>query len=442
MFSGYPMTIACAAVVLSILTNGTAQTTRDLHQAISKIKAIDNHSHVEQLMPEGKGDEEGDVISCGGLEFVSPPPLRLRGDHGSYRVARRDLFGFDREKMTDGDLKDYLALKQRARLEKGDAYPNWILDKLNIETMFANRIAMGRGLKSPRFRWVSYGDPYMLPFNTTRIRAANSDTRFFYAQEEKLQRLLMREAKVTTLPPTLDAYLKRFVTPMLERQKAEGVVAVKFVAAYYRSLEFDDVQLAEAERIYARHRMSEPSPSEYKRFQDFVFRYVAAESGRLGLVVHIHTGGGCGHYFNLRTANPLLLESVLNDPKLRSTSFVLIHGGYPFVDETAFLLEKPNVYADFSAQTFLLSPESLGRVLRNWLEYEPEKILFGSDASAGGPDVGWEESASATTANAREALVEALSTMISSREITYDRALELANMVLRNNARKLYKLGN
>ncbi len=32
--------------------------------------------------------------------------------------------------------------------------------------------------------------------------------------------------------------------------------------------------------------------------------------------------------------------------------------------EAGLLLEKPNVYADFSAQTFLATPKALGRVLR------------------------------------------------------------------------------
>ena len=131
---------------------------------------------------------------------------------------------------------------------------------------------------------------------------------------------------------------------------------------------------------------------------------------------------------------------MLNDPSLRKTNFVLVHGGYPFTDATAFLLEKPNVYADFSAQTFLLPPQSLSKVLRAWLEYEPEKILFGTDASPAGPGVGWEESAWLTSHTAREALAIALSEMIHDSEIDRVRALELAGMVLRENARRLYKL--
>ncbi len=251
----------------------------------------------------------------------------------------------------------------------------------------------------------------------------------------------LAELKLNSLPTTLDLYLSRVVTPTLVRQKREGAVAVKFVAAYMRPLDFADITKNEAERVYARYaRGGEPSWNEYKKLQDFLFRYIVREAGRLGLVVHLHTGGGCGHFFNLSGSNPLLLESVLNDLSLRKTNFVLVHGGYPFVKETEFLIEKPNVYADFSAQTFLLTPQALSRVLRDLLEYEPEKILFGTDASPATPEVSWEESAWMTSKTAREALAIALTGMMNDSEVSHTRALELARMVMRDNAIRLYEL--
>lgn len=428
-------------ILLYTAADVPSQAVVELLEQISKIKAVDNHSHVEKVTEQGKPDLDGDAIGCGGLEFISPPPLRLRTDNPIYLDAWRGLFGFASPDMSAGRIQEYLRIKQAAIQTKGDNYPAWILDKLNIDVMLANRVAMGKGLNNKRFRWVSYGDPFLLPFETKKVRQANSDQRFFYSQEEKLFRRYLTEAKIARLPSTLDLYFRRFVTPTLERQKDEGAVGIKFVAAYYRSLEFDTVSKQEAEKIYRAYvNGGEPGPLLYKKFQDYVFRYVAAEAGRLGLAVHIHTGGGCGHYFNLRTANPILLESVLNDPALRKTNFVLIHGGYPYTNETAFLMEKPNVYADFSAQTFLLPPQSLSKVLRSWLEYEPEKVLFGSDASPASPEVGWEESAWMTTNTARRALAIALSNMIADGEISWERALELARMVLRENALRLYKL--
>lgn len=430
-------------LLLLVQTHATiAQTKPDpsLLTEINRIRAIDNHAHVMSVAgASGQEDKEFDAIACGGLEFISPPPMRLRIDNVIYTGAWRELYGYKHgESMRENNVRELVEEKRRVMREQGDNYPAWVLDKLNIETMFANRVGPGRGLTAPRFRWVSYGDPLMLPLSTASLRV-NPDKRFFYAQEEALLKRDLAALKVTSLPPTLDLYLRRIVTPALERRKQDGAVAVKFVAAYMRPLEFADVSHADAAVVYARYaRGGEPPWNSYKKLQDFLFRYIAREAGRLGLVIHIHTGGGCGHYFNLSNANPLLLESVVNDPDLRKTNFVLIHGGYPFVKETKFLLEKPNVYADFSAQTFLLSPRALSRGLRDLLEYEPEKVLFATDASPATPEVSWEESAWMTNKTAREALAIALTGMMKDGDITRERASELARMVMRENAIRLY----
>jgi predicted TIM-barrel fold metal-dependent hydrolase len=424
-------------IALLLVTTTPAQTTNQtLLAEINQIKAIDNHAHVMSSAT----DQEFDAIACGGLELISPPPVRLRFEN--YIGAWRVLYSYNgKDDLSPDSVREFLAVKQRVMREQGEKYPAWILDKLNIETMFANRIRPAKTLPQPRFRWVGYGDPLMLPLSTKTLSEADSDKRFFYQQEEKQLRDYLRALRVQQLPSTFDQYLAKVVTPTLERLKREGAIALKFVTAYMRPLNFDKVPANVAARVYVRYRLSgEPAWTEQKQLQDFLFRYIAREAGRLGLVVHIHTGGGCGHYYNLSNGNPLLLESVVNDPSLRKTNFVLIHGGYPFVKEAEFLLEKPNIYADFSAQTFLLTPAALSRVLRSWLEYEPEKILFATDASPATPEVSWEESAWFTNRTAREALAIALAGMVEDGDITRDRALELARMVLRENAIKLYGL--
>jgi uncharacterized protein len=229
------------------------------------------------------------------------------------------------------------------------------------------------------------------------------------------------------------------VTPTLERHKRQGAVAVKFEAAYLRSLDFAEAAEADARRIYRQYvGGSQASATEYKTLQDFLFRYVAREAGRLSLAVHIHTGAGAGGYFNIATSNPMLLESALNDPSLRKTNFVLVHGGWPFPMQAASLLDKPNVYLDYSAQTFMLYPRALGQNLRTFLEFAPEKVMFGTDAFAFGPEVGWEEVAWVSAKTGREALALALTGMLNDRELTRAQASEVARMVLRDNARRLY----
>lgn len=100
-------------------------------------------------------------------------------------------------------------------------------------------------------------------------------------------------------------------------------------------------------------------------------------------------------------------------------------------------MSKPNVYADFSGQTFLLYPRELSEILRSWLESYPDKILFGTDAFAFGPEVDWGEVGWLSNTTARQALALALTGMMNDGEITRERAVELARMVLHDNAAKL-----
>ena len=335
---------------------------------------------------------------------------------------------------------ELIATKERSKQEQGDRYSAWVLDQLGIETEFANRVAMGRGLVVPRFRWVPFDDALLFPLDTTALQIT-PDRKFFYGREAQLLKRYMSQAQVTGLPPTLEEYLARVVTPTLERQKTEQALAVKFEATYLRMLDFSPVSESDAATIYAHYvRGGVPNPTEYKLLQDYIFRHIAREAGRLHLPVHFHTGAGCGSYFKLSGADPLLLESVVDDPALRKTTIVLVHGGWPFTKETAFLFTKPNVYADYSEQTWLLSPRELAHNLRTWLEWYPERVMFGTDLYPGSGQIDWEEIGWVTAHDAREALAIALSAMIRDGLISPERALEIAYMVLYDNAARLYGL--
>jgi predicted TIM-barrel fold metal-dependent hydrolase len=96
------------------------------------------------------------------------------------------------------------------------------------------------------------------------------------------------------------------------------------------------------------------------------------------------------------------------------------------------------VYADFSAQTFIRYPRDLSETIRRWLEFAPEKVLFATDAFALTPEVGWEEVGWLSARTGRDALALALTGMLRDGEITRGRASELAHMVLRENAARLY----
>jgi predicted TIM-barrel fold metal-dependent hydrolase len=281
----------------------------------------------------------------------------------------------------------------------------------------------------------------MLPLSTKSERAANPDYRALYPLEGRLLERYLTQLHLTKVPATLDAYLRTVVTPTLERQRREGCVAVKFEAAYLRALDFGDTPAATARRVYARYAAGgEPTHAEYKDLQDYLFRYIARESGRLGMAVHIHSLEGAGGFYRAAGSDPLLLEPAFNDSTLRGTTFVIVHGGGMYAAHTGAMFWKPNVYADISMMSVVYSPTMLAGILRGWLTQFPEKVLFGTDAFAGGPDAGWELAAWIGTSSARHALAIALTGMMRDGEISRGRAEEIATMVMRGNASKLYGL--
>lgn len=412
---------------------------RDLLAEIFKIKAIDNHAHpLKYVAPGEKPDDEFDALPLDAI-VPFPLPVRLSPTNLEFVRAWHDLYRYSYNDMSLAHVRELMATKQQVLKERGDAFPAWVLDQLNIETMFANRVAMGRGLTAPRFRWVAFDDPLIFPLNNEAAGRSNPDYRGFFPGEERLLKRYLGDLGVRALPLSLDEYLRKIVTPTLERQKRNGAVAVKFEAAYLRKLDFDDPDETRARGTYARFvRGGEPPANGYKALQDFLFYYVAREAGRLGMAVHIHCIEGAGGFYRQSGSNPLLLESVFNDPALRKTNFVVVHGGYPFTKEMGSLMSKPNVYADFSAQTFFTYPRELSDILRNWLEFYPDKILFGTDAFSFGPEVDWGEVAWLSNTTARQALALALTGMMNDGEINRERALELARMVLHENAVHLY----
>src|SRR5258706_7991256 len=412
---------------------------RDLLTEISKIKAIDNHAQPPKYVAQGeKADDEYDTLP---LEAIVPFPLPVRLSPANLEFVRawRELYRYSHDDMSEAHMRELMAAKSRVLQERGDAFPAWVLDQLNIETMFANRVAMGRGLAAPRFRWVAFDDALIFPLNNNAAERSNPDYHGFFPGEERLLKRYLADLKLSALPASLDEYLKRVVTPTLERQQRDRAVAIKFEAAYLRKLNFDDPDETLARTTYARFvRGGEPLAGNYKALQDFLFYYVAREAGRLGMAVHIHCISGAGGFYRQSGSNPLLLEAAFNDPSLRKTNFVVVHGGYPFTKEMGSLMSKPNVYADFSAQTFFTYPRELSETLRNWLESYPDKILFGTDAFSFGPEVDWGEVAWLSNTTARQALALALTGMMNDGEIDRAEAMKLARMVLRENAAKLY----
>ena len=399
---------------------------------IEKIPAFDHHAH-----PGYADDPDVDAMAA-------PPnasaPVRTRDDNPELVSASQALFGYPYSDFSPQHAKWLLNKKEELKKQlAGTAYFDSILDRLNIESSVANRAMMADYLDAKRFAWVFFVDAFMWPFNNERETARNPDEGIFIPLQEKMLHRWMQQENVGTLPSSFDDYLK-FVSRVLEDNSKRGGIAMKFEVAYFRPLAFTDPTRAQAEDIYQRLMGGGiPSEKDYRTFQDYIFRYLIAEGGRLHLPVHIHTAVGIGDYFNLSQSNIMNLESVLRDPRYSSTTFVMIHGGYPLEREAIWLAARKNVYLDSSFGELAQYPSAFKDTLKMWLETFPDKITFGTDCFPYNQVLGAEESYWLGVQSSRTALAAALAEMISEGEITESRALELAHAYLHDTAVKLYE---
>src|SRR2546429_446571 len=268
--------------------------------------------------------------------------------------------------------------------------------------------------------------------------AKNGDMAVYVPLQEKVLKRYMKQEGLGGLPLDLAGY-ENFVRQTLADNQKKGGVAMKFEAAYFRSLYFGDPPRASAEAIYAKfHAGGLPSEQEYRTFQDYVFRVMIDQAGKLDLPVHFHSAVGIGDYFSLTNGTPLNLENVLRDPRYKNVKFVLIHGGYPHTLEMIWMTAAKNVYTDSSLMGYYVYPSELKNILKQWISLFPEKIMFGSDAFPFNDAVGAEETFWLAAESARTALAAALAELVAEGAFGEAKALELARMYLHDNAAKLY----
>ena len=281
------------------------QTTPDpaLVTAIAAIKAIDNHAHPLRALKEGERDTEWGDLSYHTLETAATDPgaqmglipFRLRPRSPEFIAVWQALYGLPVGPVTKELAQELVQAKRRIMREQADNYPAWVLDKIGLETMLANRVVMDRSLPVPRFRWVPYVDALMFPLSNEAVRQARPDLVPSYGSLERLLKTHLTDLGLSRLPPSLEGYLARVVTPTLERQKQGGAVAVKFQTAYVRTLDISNPSAEQAKRVYDRYvEGGKPTTGETKALQDYLFRTISREAGRLDLAVHIHTGFGIG----------------------------------------------------------------------------------------------------------------------------------------------------
>jgi len=242
--------------------------------------------------------------------------------------------------------------------------------------------------------------------------------------ESELEYVATQQSDVTAVP---DALVRRL------EERTAGAVGLKSIVAYRHGFDFDPAEPSAAEVLTALDRWY--ASSDAGRVTDPVLlRWLLWTGARLGMPLQLHVGFGDPD-LNLRTADPLLLTEWLRLVEPLGTQVVLLHC-YPFHREAGYLAHAfPHVSFDLGLTTMYVGARAAA-VLAEGLELAPfAKILYSSDAF--GPAelhflgaVLW-----------RRAVTSVLSGFVQQGDWSVDDAVRVATLWGRENAVRLYKLG-
>jgi uncharacterized protein len=397
-----------------------------LAAALDQVPAIDTHTH---LLRAGKFDPA----------LATAGPLLIRSTHPWFPSVLKSRFGITVDAADWPRGIEAIATARAAMVMRLGEHGYWMnhLDYTQTEIALINSNSREL-IDDRRLRWVPHASTLLYPLRADHLMSRSPSHHADIAAAQKDLQRFLKEADVTAMPPDLAAYL-RFIDDTLRRWQKQGAVAVKFYDAYLRTLRIADVPEARASVLYANGTTSPLARDEYLALQDFLWRHILLQAGKIALPVHIHSSLGVPPFLRSLESDVRNLEDVLADPAFFATPIVLIHGGGPWIDSAAYLALKPNVWVDISSIGFLYPVPDFADMLRTYLLFAPEKVLYGTDAASypsvpGGADVLHVMLSRAT----RDALYLALAGLVRDGVIDQERAIEMGRGVLRENARRLY----
>lgn len=217
------------------------------------------------------------------------------------------------------------------------------------------------------------------------------------------------------------------------RQFVEGgAVAIKSVAAYYRSIYYSNVDENTASTIFDKGLVN-ASAEERSKLQDFIMHEICRLTAESGLPIQFHTGKLAWNFQNVENTNPMHLTILLKKyPRLR---FDIFHGGIPYTGEFGVIANNyPNAFLDLNGMSWT-SLEILRRCLSEWIEMVPQnKILWGADSYR------VYEGTLGQVLYFREILAAVLTEKVSGGLYDFDFAVELAKKILFENALTFFAL--
>lgn len=325
-------------------------------------------------------------------------------------VTYRELFGLQDEELTDANWQA-VNEAMRTRTADPDWYRHVTVDRCNLLTQVKN------------IPWFEDWEP---EYFTAVLRMERALELWQPGPRRALEEHL--DVAITDLSSCLKA-----IASLVAEYQARGAVGIKLAHAYRRTLHSEPVSAVVASAIFDRAlRGQRLSPDEIKRFEDHVIFFLAGLCTDTGLIFDIHTGVQ-GNWGRVPESDPMGLIPLIHAH--RRTRFNLYHAGYPYARELGMLgKHAPNVWLNM-AWTYVVTIAGSRRLLSEWLDLVPGFRILGF-----GSDVGWPELILGHLIMARECLADVLAEKVRRDFLSADAALDLARMLMRDNAVDFYGL--
>ncbi|WP_042355623.1 amidohydrolase family protein [Bacillus rubiinfantis] len=244
----------------------------------------------------------------------------------------------------------------------------------------------------------------------------------------RIEPVMVRLAEST---PDFVEFIDQYREELTQALRKDEVVGLKSIIAYRSGLDITPMNEKLAAEEYEEFRRNTRAP--VKDLRDYCLHIAMEECTESNKVMHIHTGVGDGEVV-LPKASPSFLLDMLRNKKYENTKVHLVHGGYPWVEEAAFIVSiLPNVYMDISLQN-PFSGHGVKRILSQLFEFAPfDKVMYGSDAFTV-PEMNW-----LGVHLFKECFEVVLNDWIESDYMDHDTARAIGEMVLYKNFENVYQ---
>lgn len=215
----------------------------------------------------------------------------------------------------------------------------------------------------------------------------------------------------------------------------DGYYGLKSIIAYRTGLEVSPLSRTPDQGLQALDAIRRGlGGNSMKKLRDHLLCRALELSIEYDRPMQIHTGMG-DFEVNLPLCRPAFLMDLLRFPTFRACRVILVHTGYPYQREAAYMANVlPRVYCDVS-EGIPFAAHAARSIFSDVLEMAPvSKVVYGSDGFTV-PEIAF-----TSALVGKQALAQVLNGLVEDGFMGEDDAQRAARLILSENSRALYRL--